>query len=439
MTAPFIPPCESLTVEFKSQWSKDSIPKTLAAFANTQGGDLYIGVSDEGNVIGVADANQVRQSLASVLADRIFPSMYDCVEDETLQIGGLQIVHVRVDRGRNRPYSLDSKNANTIFIRSGNTTRPAQIAEICAIARESNIIPFESRIATEQNLTFNVLQAFCRQADFDFEPQKNLQYGFWDAEKQRYTNLAFLCSDQNTYNAVVVTFSDDEKLNMVSATRIDGSILRLITEGMKALEATNLIRLEIPKDGSAQRKETYAVSPVILREALVNAIAHRDYNRTVATSVHVTPSQIDIFTGGGLADLNPQEILEGRATDCRNQHLALLLGRLHLMEGVGNGFRLIRAEYAAKPISDLLKVEPRSFTIVLPRRQSVRVQSNDSEANRMLAFLADHPTASRREIQDALGCSQSLCIQRLRRLLDQGLIIAAGQARNRRYSLPKRL
>ena len=52
MTAPFIPPCESLTVEFKSQWSKDSIPKTLAAFANTQGGDLYI---------GVADANQVRQ------------------------------------------------------------------------------------------------------------------------------------------------------------------------------------------------------------------------------------------------------------------------------------------------------------------------------------------------------------------------------------------
>ncbi len=439
MASPFIPPCESVTVEFKSQWSKDSIPKTLVAFANTQGGDLYIGVSDEGDVIGVEDADQVRQSLASVLADRVFPSLYDCVTDETLQIGHLQVVRVRVDRGRNRPYSLDSKNAGTIFIRSGNTTRPAQIAEICDIARESNLIPFESRIAAEQNLTFTTLQTFCQQADFAFDPQKNLQYGFWDADKQRYTNLAFLCSDQNTCNAVVACFSDNAKLNLISATRIEGSVLRLLSDGMKALEPTNLIRMEIPTDGSAQRKETYAVNPVILREALVNAIAHRDYTRTVATSVHVTPAQIDIFTGGGLADLSPQEILDGRATDCRNQHLALLLERLHLMEGIGNGFRLIRAEYSDKPLRDLLKVEPRSFTIILPRRQSVRLQSEDSDANRILAYLADHTNASRREIQAAVGCSQSQCILQLRLLLNQGLITASGQARSRRYSLPEHL
>ena len=439
MSDPLLPSCETLTVEFKREWTKDTIPKTLVAFANTAGGDLYIGVDDTGHVVGVEDPDAVRQSLASVLADRIFPSVFDCITDETLTIRGKYVVHIHVLPGPRRPYGLDVKNAGSVYIRSGNTTRPARIEEICRIARESDLVPFEERISLEQHLTFETLKQFCWEADFDFNPVRNRQYGLWNADRERYTNLAFLLSDQCTFGTVVAEFSDDEKLHVVVSRRFEGSVLTLLSDGMRFLSESNLIGMEFPTDGRLQRQEIYAVPPSILREALVNAVAHRDYNRTVATAVHVSPSNVEIFTGGGLAGLEADEVLSGFATDCRNKHLAQILGRLHLMEGIGNGFRQIRLAYPQMPMEKLLTIRTSSFTITLPRRQSVQNRSGQPQEDGILDYLVHHPRASRQELQDVLGCSQATCSRRLKTLAEQGKIDVIGNTRNRRYSLTPKL
>ena len=111
-----IPRYESQTVEFKSAWTKEPIIKTLVAFANTAGGDLYIGVEDDGQPIGVGNPDQIVQSIASVVSDRITPSIVDCLSTEILQAGGMAIVHVHINPGRMRPYTTDAKKAEGVYL-----------------------------------------------------------------------------------------------------------------------------------------------------------------------------------------------------------------------------------------------------------------------------------------------------------------------------------
>lgn len=98
-----LPDHESLTVEFKSEWNEhkdgDPIKKTLVAFANTAGGDLYIGVDDEGNVVGLTDPGRVEEKLASAVRDNISPSLVGSIATEQLKIQGKSVLRVHVDAG----------------------------------------------------------------------------------------------------------------------------------------------------------------------------------------------------------------------------------------------------------------------------------------------------------------------------------------------------
>ena len=431
---PELPRNESLTVEFKSLWDKKKIAKTLVAFANTVGGDLYIGVDDAGNPIGVNDTDAILQSLASLLHDAIFPSMIDCVSTEILTIADFKIVKVHVTSGRLRPYCLDPRRAGTVYVRVENTTSPATLDDLREIIRENNTTPFESRPSEEQNLTFSGLNGASEESGFNLDPKKNCQYGLWDAKGQFFTNLALILSDQSTYAAVMVLFADDEKLNIKNGKRIEGSIFALIKGMLSFIAETNTASWELPRDGTLMRKENYYVAPLVLREAVVNAVAHRDYERKVPITVHITPSSVEIYTAGGLADLDAEEVMLGMATNCRNPKLASLLGKLRLMEGVGNGFRQFRNAYEGIPFDELLSIGKRHFTIRLPRAVRLPVEP---QGKAILQFIAERGRASRAEIQEAFAMSSSAAVKHLQALRLQGSVLTEGRGPAIRYRVKK--
>ena len=153
-----LPKTESLTVEFTSVWNNDTICKSLVAFANTVGGDLYIGLDDNGSPVGVTDLDEILQALTSVTRKSVFPSLASIVNTEILTVGeNLQIVRIHVNPGRFRPYSLDPKRSETVYIRVENTNCPASLDDLGDLIRANNVVPFERRIADLQNLTFSDL------------------------------------------------------------------------------------------------------------------------------------------------------------------------------------------------------------------------------------------------------------------------------------------
>ena len=434
-----LPRSESITVEFKREWNdkkaEEPIKKTLIAFANTAGGDLYIGLDDDGSVVGVNDVSQLEERLASTVRDTISPSLVSFVTTERIEIEGKTVLRVHVDEGSMKPYSLDAKNAGGIYLRCGNTSGPASIDDIARMVRESNPVPFERRIAFRQDLTFKYCRKFCADRNIEFDPKINVGYGFWDRRRRAFTNLAYLCSDQSDAAVVLVHFRDDEKLVMLESERVTGSIFELYDRATAFIARSNYAWTEKPSVGNAERIDHFVIDPRVILEALVNMIAHRDYSKKPANIIHITPSKIEMKSFGGLMDgLSVEDIADVMATECRNENLAKLLQLLHLMENRGSGFSRIRAFYPHNTITELLRVSETSFTIELPRLVQDTFFEN-AEYRDVVNFLAGHGTASRKEIQSAMGWKQTTTVELLKAMTQAGILAREGGSRSIRYRL----
>ena len=99
---------ESEVIELKTQIVAD-ICKEVIAFANTRGGTLYIGVEDNGNVVGVTDTDRVILQMNNMVRDSIKPDVTMFVHYETLTVDGKEIIAVTIQQGTDRPYYLGSK------------------------------------------------------------------------------------------------------------------------------------------------------------------------------------------------------------------------------------------------------------------------------------------------------------------------------------------
>lgn len=434
-----IPTKESLTIEFKREWNEkkdgEPIKKTLVAFANTAGGDLYIGVDDDGTIIGVSDASPLEEKLASTIRDAISPSLVSFVTTQRLTVSGKTILRVHVDEGAMKPYCLDPKTSSGVYIRCGNTSGPASIDDVARMVRENNPVPYERRIAFEQDLTFNDCLAFCRERGVEFDPKLNATYGFWDRKRNAYTNLAWLCSDQSPAAVVMVNFRDNDKLIMTDSARVTGSIFKLYDEATQFIARTNYSWTEKPSIGRAERIDHYIIDPRVILEALVNMIAHRDYSQQPPNIIHITPASIEMKSFGGLMDgLNVDDIADLMATECRNSGLARLLQTVRLMENRGSGFSRIRAFYRQLQITDLLRVNTNSFTIRLPRL-AADAYFEKPEYKNIATYLATRGASSRQAIQTDLGLSQTVTINLLSEMTKAGLIKREGGSRSIRYRL----
>ncbi len=434
-----IPKYESLTVEFKEKWDekKDGAPikKTIVAFANTAGGDLFIGVSDSGEIVGLESPDQIEEKLASTVRDTISPSLAGFISTERINIDGKNIVKVHVDRGWLRPYCLDPKTASGVYVRIGNTSSPASIDDIARMVRDSNPIPYEERISIEQNLTFNYFSRFCAERGLEIDPKINLTFGLWNNKLQAYTNLAYICSDQSDTAVVMINFADNDKMEIIDSDRVVGSIFKLYEEVTSFVAKSNYAWLEKPSQPNAERIDHYFVDPRVILEATVNMLAHRDYSKKPANLVHITPDSIQLTSVGGLVDgLSIEDIAERMATECRNKKLAMLFNMLKLMESRGSGFRRIRNSYKTKSIEELLSVSETSFTITLPRQLSnTFIERQDFK--QILDFVGTRKEVTRRSVQDYLQMSQSATVNTLREMVKANLLEVIGNGPATRYRI----
>lgn len=432
-----LPKFESLTVEFKSEWNDkkdgDPIKKTIVAFANTVGGDLYIGVDDNGNAVGLSHPSETEEKLANVIRDCISPSAAELVSIERVEISGKTVLRVHVDAGSMKPYCLDPKTAGGMYVRIGNTSSPASLADITRMVRQSNPVPYESRIAFAQDLTFEACQKFCATRNVSFDPKINLDFGFWDSKRKAYTNLAFLCSDQAHFAEVLIEFADDDRFNVLRSERVEGSVFTLYQAATEFIAKTNYAWMEKPSEGRAERIDHFIIEPRVILEALVNSLAHRDYSLTPANLVHITPSRILLNSVGGLAPgLSVEDFAERMVTECRNPKLAHLFSALHLMENRGSGLRRIREFYRGRDLGDLLKVTETSFTITLPRVMS-EVYLEKPEYQIVLNCVSSRGEATREEIQTELGAGRSKTAVIIREMMDKNILERRAGGRSARY------
>ena len=147
---------ETENIEFKSQFTED-IYKEVIAFANTDGGIVYVGIDNNGNAVGLTDVDQEYTRITNGIRDAIMPDVTMFVR---FTIQENKVVRITVSEGSNKPYFLIGKGLKPsgVYVRPGTSSVPASPEQIRQMIKESDGDTFEEMRSMEQELTFEAAQ-----------------------------------------------------------------------------------------------------------------------------------------------------------------------------------------------------------------------------------------------------------------------------------------
>ncbi len=432
-------------VELKAV-AQDSIKKEIVAFANCNGGTVYVGVADDGTVLGVEDVDECALQVSNMVRDAVKPDVTMFVRYETLDCDGKAVIAVEVQRGTNRPYYLAKKGLRPegVYVRQGHSSVPATDAAIRQMIKETDGDSFEDMRSLNQKLTFKSTKKEFETRDIPFSSPQ-MQTLKIISPDGLYTNLGLLLSDQCPHTVKAAVFEGTDQSVFKDRREFSGSLMRQLSEAYDYIDFHNQTHATFQK---LLRIDTRDYPEVAVREALLNSLVHRDYSFRASTLISIYDDRIEFVSVGGLLPgLELEDLMMG-VSACRNPHLANVFYRLQLIEAYGTGMRKIMGAYAEAASQPQIMTTSNAFKIVLPnvnftpteakrpaatsKKAPVASRSREDE---ILRFLAEYPSITRREAQALLGVSQSTAGRILKEMMDKGQIVSHGASRALRYEL----
>ena len=431
---------EGITTEFKREYT-DEIKKAVIAFANTRGGEVLIGVEDDGTVIGVPDVDGTMLKVTNALRDSIKPDITMFLMCEKREIDGKDVVAVSVQKGAACPYYLAAKGLRPegVFVRQGASTVPATGSAILKMIKETDGDDYEAARSLNQELTFQDAERFFAEEHIPFGQEQKCTLGLV-SEDGVFTNLGLFLSDQCTHTAKLAVFQGSSKTVFKDRAEFSGSLFRQMEDIYAYIDRFNRIRAEFP---GLKRVDTRDYPPEAVREAMLNAIVHRDYSYSASTFISIFDDRIEFVTLGGLPKgIAMSDVMMGVSVP-RNRRLANIFYRLHLVEAFGTGMLKIKECYTDYACQPAVEVSENAFKITLPNVNYEAETANQKnplseKEQRILKFISAQQSVSRTEIEVATSLSQSVTVRTLKKLLGLGLIQKRGKGKNTVYGCERK-
>ncbi len=429
---------ESESIELKEVYV-DEIRKEIIAFANTNGGTVYIGVKDNGEIVGIEDTDAVTLRIANSCRDAIKPDITMFLAYDAVDADGKKILAVHVQRGTARPYYLTAKGLKPsgVYVRQGTSSAPASDEAIRRMIKETDGDRFEDMRSLNQELTFEETGRLFKKKNLPFEFPQMKTLGLISADNL-YTNLALLLSDQCPHIIKSATFRGTNQDDFQDRREFTGSLIKQLNDAYSYLDMRNQTNASFK---GLYRIDSKDYSDKAIREALLNAIEHRDYSYSAPTLLSVFSDRIEFVSYGGLAGgVQMEDILNGLSV-CRNPKLASVFYRLQLVEAYGTGLPKIRNAYADKEGQPGFYAGPTSFRVILPNMNAMPSANEgkhpvyDEETEKALRYIEECGEVTRNEVETYLGISTSAAIRLMKKLREGGLISALGKGKNVKYTI----
>lgn len=428
---------ESETVELKSSVVVD-LCKEVIAFANTKGGTLYIGVADDGAVVGVDSIDHVTLQINNMIRDSIKPDITMFVHYEAQETEGKQIIAVTVQKGTDRPYYLGSKGLKPsgVYVRNGTSTDPATDAAIRKMIKESDGDSFEAMRSLEQTLSFQTAEAQFVKRNIPYDAAKMQTLGIVSRDGI-YTNVALLLSEQCPNTIKAATFAGVDQSVFQDRREFTGSLFQQMEDLYAYLDLHNQTKATFE---GLYRTDIRDYPEEALRETLMNCLVHRDYSFSASTLVSIYEDRIEFVSVGGLpAGIALDDIMLGLSV-CRNPKLAAIFYRLQLIEAYGTGMPKIMKAYAGTGMVPKIEVTNNAFKITLPNRNAAAANyvthERRSDEEKILNRIAKNGYVVRSDVDQLLDVSQTTASRILKRMVANGLIYRDGSGRKTKYKMP---
>lgn len=430
---------ENECCELKSILTKD-IKKEIIAFANTNGGKIYIGINDDGNIIGIDNIDNDLQTLTGMINEDIKPSLIEYTQIKIEQYDSINVIVIEIQSSPNKPYYLADKELKSggVYLRQGSSTIQATDEIIRKMIFEHTGLRFEEMISKNQDLTFDYLEKKFKDNNLTFDENKYKILNIINDEN-KYTNLGLLLSDQCSYTIKCAIFDGTNKISFRDRKEFTGSLLKQVDDIFEYFELFNKISGKIV---GLKRIDTRDYPEYSLREALLNAIIHRSYYFNSSIMVTLYDNKFEILSMGGLIDgITIKEIFKG-VSSSRNPNLANIFYRLGYVESFGTGIGRIMdsyLQYDKKPIFDTTE---NTFSITLPNMNYLEntnnsniVTPNISQEEMIIYYIKKYNKINRNETEKLLNVSKTRAYEILNQMLGKNVIKKENTGKNTYYVL----
>ena len=353
---------EDERTELKRELIND-IKCEIVAFLNSDGGTIYVGVDDDGKVIGFDDykiKDEMDLKIGNWMQDSFYPKPFGLIQ---YAFNNDNVLVVSVCKGTRKPYFLKDKGPKPsgVFIRVGRSKRKATNEEILHMIMESHNYSYEDDISNEQELTFKEFERTLD--DNGIKPTSRLMNSLGLKNKHGlYTNLGYIMSDQS--NIVVKLAEYDDNMNFKIKKSFGGSLVTILKNVEEQAERLNDLKIII--DGNTfKRIETKSYPGASIREMIMNAICHADYFIHSNIKIEFFPDKVKITSPGGIFNASLEDIMNGVQT-YRNPKLVHIFDKLGMIENFGTGIPRTIYSYEDYDIQPEFKITNNFFVVTLP-------------------------------------------------------------------------
>ena len=304
---------------------------------------------------------------------------------------------------------------------------------------------FEAMRSLRQDLTFDEAEKAFARYGVAFGEDKFIALGLRNIHDDQYTNLAFLLSDQCQHTIKVAVFADEARTVFKDAKEFGGSLFRQLEDAYSYLLLCNRTAASFQ---GLERVEKKDYPEEVLREALLNAMVHRDYSFSGSIIINVNDVGMEFISLGGLLPGLSVEDIRSGISQPRNRSLAEIFHRLKLIESYGTGIRRIYKLYEGCPQQPRILVTPNAFKLILPNMNSAQPEKVrpagtlpapevTPQMKMVLDYLAEYGEMADEDLQELLNVKRTRAYLIARQMVEAGLLTVTGRGAEKRYKLAK--
>ena len=412
---------ETRTLKFKEAITNTFL-KTVSAFSNYDGGTIFLGFDDDGNIKGLPDVKPSCLDIENKINDSISPQL-----NYTLEIqNNDQTIKLTVKSGLQKPYLYKSK----AYKRNDTATIEVDTLELSRLILDGKNIRFEELPCKEQELSFEVLHRKLKESiqieTFNQDTLKTLN--LYDSVNG-YNNAAGLLADKNHFPGIdLVKFGENISIIQKRTTFENISVLDAYEKSIAIFR--DYYQYEVIQ--GADRKKMEKIPEAAFREAIANALIHRVWDVDSQIRVSMFDDRIEVVSPGGLpSGITAEEYLSGKLSVLRNRNLANVFYRLGFVEIFGTGITRIKQLYEESLVKPDFEISENIIKIVLPIfENNLNLTEDETIIYKVLSKTMLKPIS---EIAPYVPFGKSKTTQLLKDMGQKGVVIVEGKGRGTKY------
>ncbi|NEW80646.1 MAG: winged helix-turn-helix transcriptional regulator [Gelidibacter sp.] len=426
---------ENNRIEFKQKVT-DHLEKEVVAFLNYLGGGIiYIGIANDGKIIGIEDIDQVQLQIKDRIKNNIAPScmgLFDVVAETRDE---KDIIKLIIASGQERPYyikkyGMSSKGA---FMRSGSASEPmtARMIEDLFIKRTKTSIG--KMASPNQELKFEQLRIYYDAMGKTLQTTfpKSLELLTAD-DKLNY--VAYLLADNNNTSVKVAKYAGTTRVDLIQTEEFGFcSLIKATKQVLDKIEVENKTFTTIT---SKERIEKKQWNTVALREAVINAMVHNDYTYELAPKFEFFSDRFEITSYGTLPQgVSKEEFFQGVSIP-RSKEIMRVFRDMDLVEQLGSGVPRILQSYGQECFYFSENFTRMSFPMDEEVQKTVVetvVETVGKTAREIMEILKINPNSTSEAIAKQLKISIRGVEYNLNKLKKLGIIRREGATKNGKW------